>query len=106
MMYEFAGGWFLELTENKRSDQLLFDYYTGIWGMTLEDALAKGRHDFEFTGKPANFTLVISHHKRMKINRERNNQQRASNAILFERQKGLDKIMGLKICGFGKDLGL
>jgi hypothetical protein len=88
MMYELAGGCFLELTENKRSDQLLFDYYTGIWAMTsLEAALEKGRHDFACTDKPANFTLVVSHDKRKKINRERNIQQRPSDAVFIRAPK-------------------
>ena len=63
MIFEMAGGCFLELTDNKRSDQFLFHFYTTIWQMTLEDALAKGRHDYACTDKPANFTLVISHEK-------------------------------------------
>jgi len=75
------------LTENMRSDQLLFDYFTGIWDMTLEQALTKGRNDFPCTEKPANFTLVISHDQRRKINRERNLQQRPNNAIFLRAPK-------------------
>ena len=55
--------------------------------MTLEAALEKGRHDFACTGKPANFTLVISHDQRRKINRERNLQERPTNAIFLRAPK-------------------
>ena len=55
--------------------------------MTLDDALAKGRHDFACTDKPANSTLVISHDKRKKINRERNVQQRPSDAVFIRAPK-------------------
>ena len=55
--------------------------------MTLEDALAKGRNDFGCTEQPANFTLVISHDKRKKINREQNLQQRPKDAIFIRAPK-------------------
>ncbi|MGI9571153.1 MAG: AAA family ATPase, partial [Desulfobulbia bacterium] len=64
LLFQLAGGCFLELTENQRSDQILFDFYTGIWEISLEQALEKGRQDFPITKKPANFTLVRSHSKR------------------------------------------
>ena len=76
MLLDLAGGYFLELTENQRSDQILFDFYTGIWEVNLEQALQKGRQDFPTTKKPANFTLVISHEKRKNVNRERNLQDK------------------------------
>ena len=85
MLLDLAGGYFLELTENQRSDQILFDFYTGIWGISLEQALEKGRQDFPTTKKPANFTLVISHDKRKRLNRERNLQdkQKESGGAIF-----------------------
>ena len=43
MLFELAGGYYLELTQKRRSDQTLFDFHTGILEMNLEDALAKGR---------------------------------------------------------------
>ena len=55
--------------------------------MTLEQALAKGRHEFPCTDQPANFTLVISHDQRKKINRERNLQQRPKDAIFLRAPK-------------------
>ena len=87
MLFELASGRFLELTENKRSDEQLFEFYTGIWNMTLEDALVKGRNDFGCTEQPANFTLVISHDKRKKINREQNLRQRPKDAIFLRAPK-------------------
>ena len=44
--------------------------------MNLKDALAKGRQDFAATARHPNFTLVISHNKRKKFNREQNLQDR------------------------------
>ena len=55
--------------------------------MTLEDALVKGRNDFGCTEQPANFTLVISHDKRKKINREQNLRQRPKDAIFLRAPK-------------------
>ncbi len=51
--------------------------------MNLDDALAKGRQDFAATDKPANFTLVISHDKRKKINRQQNLQDKPSDAVFI-----------------------
>ena len=31
MLFELAGGRYLELIQNRRSDQTLFDFYTRIW---------------------------------------------------------------------------
>ena len=77
----------MELTQNKRSDQTLFDLYTGIWEMNLDDALAKGRQDFAATDKPANLTLAISHDQRKKLNRQQNLQDKPSGAVFVRAPK-------------------
>ncbi len=87
MLFELAGGCYLELTKNMRSHQTLFDFYTGIWEMNLEDALAKGRRDYAATAKHPNFTLVVSHNKRKKTNRERNLQDKPSEAVFVRAPK-------------------
>ena len=55
--------------------------------MNLEDALAKGRQYFAATDKPANFTLVISHDKRKKINRQQNLQDKPNDAVFVRAPK-------------------
>ena len=87
MLFELAGGCYLELTKNMRSDQTLLDFYTGIWGMNLGDAIAKGRRDDAATAKHPNFTMVVSHNKRKKINRERNLQDKPSEAVFVRAPK-------------------
>ena len=96
LLFQLAAGCFLELTENQRSDQILFDFYTGIWEICLEQALQKGRQDFPITKKPANFTLVISHEKRKRLNRERNLQdkQKESGGAIFLKAPLIGKVTG------------
>ena len=71
MLIEMCGGNRLILTENMRSDAKLFEAYTNL-GDNLQEALAEARAMFPVTGRPARYTLTISHKNRMRINRLRN----------------------------------
>ena len=55
--------------------------------MSLPDALSSGRFQFPETQNPANFTLVISHDKRKKVNRQRNMADRPKDAIFLRAPK-------------------
>ena len=87
MLFDLAGACYMQLTENKRSDQVLFDFYSGIRTMSLEDALIKGRQEFPVTEARPNYTLVISHDKRKRINRQLNLQERPRDAIFIRAPK-------------------
>ena len=73
MLFEMCGGNRLILSENFRSDDKLFNFYTSL-GNNLDEALAKARAMFPETQRPADYTLTMSHSKRMRINKLRNQQ--------------------------------
>jgi hypothetical protein len=74
MLYEMCGGNRFILTENMRSDAKLFSFYTSL-GDNLEEALARARKLFPATDRHAAYTLTMSHSRRMRINRIRNQQE-------------------------------
>ena len=73
MLYEMCGGNRFTLTENKRSDGKLFDFYTGLGQYAdVQEALRVARQLFPASKKPADFTLTMSHGRRIIINKQRN----------------------------------
>jgi hypothetical protein len=73
MLYEMCGGNKFTLTENKRSDGKLFDFYTGLGQYAdVQEALRVARQLFPASKKPADFTLTMSHGRRIIINKQRN----------------------------------
>ena len=89
LFHELAGGFKMTLTENKRSDQKLFDFYTGLKaGLTSERPLAEALVDARriFPVKPglADYYLCISHRTRMAVNHELNKQLKSDDAVLYE----------------------
>jgi hypothetical protein len=67
----------LTLCENKRSDAKLFGFYTSPkCGMddarNLQDALVEARELFPTTERQADYTLTMSHRRRVQINRKMN----------------------------------
>jgi 5-methylcytosine-specific restriction endonuclease McrA len=83
------------LNENKRSDQVLFDFYTSLipggsrYNEPLEDTLAWARQRFPVTDRIADVSLVISHAQRRAINRQMNRMLRTNNSTLLETSDGL-----------------
>jgi hypothetical protein len=73
LVYELAGGNRIELTENRRSDPTIFDF---IKSLRIDEpdekpiclAVAEARQLFPTTSARANFTLVMSHKRRIEIN--------------------------------------
>jgi len=89
LLYELVGGCRAELFENKRSDAVLFDFYTGIWQdhVVLEQCLLRARATFPVSEGPADFSLTVSHAARLAINRTMNQREKAFHAAVFFRCK-------------------
>ena len=77
MLLEMCGGSRLTLTENKRSDAKLFDFYTGLRCGTadareLQEVLLEARQLFPKTELQPDYTLTMSHKRRVQLNRAQN----------------------------------
>ena len=88
MLWEMCGGNRLVLTENQRSDERLFKFYTTL-GENLQEALERARNSFPVTKRPAAYTLTMSHTLRMQINRRRNDEEaRQRESLQIEEPQG------------------
>jgi hypothetical protein len=87
MVRDLAGSNRLTLTVNKRSDPILFEFYTSLARRTLADALEEARRRFPLTSLPAT-TLVISHARRRYLNMQRNLKEKPPDAIFFKAPGG------------------
>ena len=84
MLRDLVDGNRLTLTENKRSDQVLYQLYTSLQRRTLADALEEARARFPVTTRPAT-TIVISHARRRFLNMKHNLKDKpAAGAIFFK----------------------
>ncbi len=77
MLLEMCQGNRLTLTENRRSDQTLFNFYTSLkcgttFARPLDDALVEAKSLFPKTNRRALYTLTMSHRRRVQINRREN----------------------------------
>jgi len=75
------------LSENQRSDERLFDFYTTL-GENLQEALERARCSFPVTKRPAAYTLTMSHALRMQINRRRNEEQARAGCVQIKEPHG------------------
>ena len=89
LLHELAGGNRLTLTECRRADSPdLFHFYSSLisggsrWSTPLDAVLSEARALFTFEGI-ARHNLVISHRKRMRINRDINQRLRPEGAVLI-----------------------
>ena len=116
MLLEACQGNRLTLTENKRSDETLFKFYTSLLCGTplarpLDDALAEARLMFPKTNRRALYTLTMSHKRRIQINRRENMFLKSKGAVhlkaplFFARGGNMAQSMwvwpGLKLIGGG-----
>ena len=85
MIRDLSGGNILTLTENRRSDQILFDFYTSLSGRPLAEALQEARIPFPVTSRPAT-TIVISHARRRYLNMRRNLAEKVPDAVFYRAQ--------------------
>ena len=74
MLWDMCQGNKLVLTENKRSDAKLFDFYTNL-GDDLQSALRRAKQLFPRTKREAAYTLTMSHSRRVAVNKLRNRQE-------------------------------
>ena len=73
----------LVLTDNKRSDGVLFSFYTNLMTRPLADVLGEARVMFPVTERRADTTLVISHAKRRWINAQCNLRDKQPGAVFL-----------------------
>lgn len=90
MLLDMASGNRFTLTQNRRSDQRLFAFYTSLHCGTpeargLEEALNEARLAFPDTGGPVDYTLTMSHQRRVKINRAQNQRLKPAEEAVFIR---------------------
>jgi len=83
MIRDLAGGNRLTLLENKRSDSILFDFYTSLSARPLTEALQEARARFPVTSRPAT-TLVISHARRRYLCMRRNLAEKPIDAVFYK----------------------
>jgi len=77
LLHRMCGGNVVQLTECRRADSVLFDYYSSLieggtrFELPVARAVAEARGIFKFEGT-ARWNLVISHAKRVQLNRSLN----------------------------------
>jgi len=84
-LWRLCGGQFLELKENMRSDQILFDYYSKLLDKPLDIEHAKRTFPRQ-DGHPK-WSLVIPHRLRIKINGVQNKFEKPKDAVFIEKVK-------------------
>jgi hypothetical protein len=78
LLHRMCGGRFVNLTECRRSDGVLFDFYASLirggsrFEIPLCEAVKQARVQFPTDPEPARWNLVISHAKRVQLNRKLN----------------------------------
>ena len=80
------------LTENKRSDEAIFNFVTSLRPgeedeRDYSEALAEARQLFPATSQPADWTLTMSHRRRVAINAARNRALKPQCAVFFEHKR-------------------
>ena len=86
LLHRLASGNRLTLTECRRSDTVLFDFYSSLtpggvkYDEPLCDILQSAKETFTYSG-PCRWNLVISHRRRVQINRELNHYFKPPGAI-------------------------
>ena len=94
MFHRICGGNRIRLTECKRSDATLFDWYTSLerdgarYNIPLDDVLHEARRFFNGNATP-NYTLCIDHRLRKIVNREANERLKPKDAIWLEAPKSV-----------------
>ncbi len=86
MLQEMCGSNRLTLTENRRSDARLFAFYTGLLCGTpcargLQEALADARAQFPVTERRADYTIVMSHRRRVQLNASEVKRRKPEEAV-------------------------
>ena len=91
-LHWLSGGRRLVLRECRRSERLLFDWYSSLiaggcrFDQPLSQVLDEARQTFNFTG-PARHNLCLSHRRRIRINAECNRHFKPAEGCVFVRAK-------------------
>jgi hypothetical protein len=89
LLHVLAGGNRCTLTECRRGDRKLFDFYSSLIPggsraeLPVQTCIAQAKAVFRSSG-PARWNLVISHRRRCLINAERNRAEAPPGAVLLE----------------------
>jgi hypothetical protein len=89
LLHAMAGGNRCTLTECRRGDRKLFDFYSSLIPggsraeLPVHECVAQARAVFQ-SSAPARWNLVISHRRRCAINAERNRAEAPPTAVLLE----------------------
>jgi len=89
LLHKMAGGNVVTLTECRRSDKVLFDFYVSLvlggtrFTMPLNNALVEAKALFRYGGF-CRSNLVISHRRRIRLNKHINEQMAPANAVRLE----------------------
>ena len=74
----------LTLTGNRRSDHVLFDFYTCLSSPPLAEVLREARILFPVTTRQPDTTLVISHARRRFLDVKRNLREKPPDAVFLK----------------------
>jgi hypothetical protein len=89
LLHTMSGGNRCFLTECRRGDRRLFDFYTSLlaggsrFQLSLRECVEQAGSLFQHNG-PARWNLVISHRKRVELNRAQNQAEAPPGAVLLE----------------------
>jgi hypothetical protein len=88
LLHTLAGGNRCTLTECRRGDRRLFDFYSSLVHgpraeLPVQQAVAQAKALFHATA-PERWNLVISHRRRVQINADRNRAEAPPGAVLLE----------------------
>jgi len=89
LLYSLAGGARCTLTECRRGDKRLFDFYASLipggsrCELPVAEAVRAAKQIFNHDA-PARWNLCISHRKRIEINRQRNRAEAPDDAVFLE----------------------
>ena len=101
MLRSCVGGARLTLTESKRSDQVLFDWYSSLavggsrYGQPWEEVLAQARAAFPPKGK-ADYHLCLSHNTRRRVNKLVQRQRTRGQALRLQGKPPLGQLMWIQ----------
>ena len=88
-MHTLCSGNAVTLTECRRSDAELFSFYSSLilggarFELPLVEAVKQAKAQFSYDA-PARWNLVVSHHRRVRLNREHNEQEAPPGAVRLE----------------------
>ena len=89
LLHTFASGNRCVLTECRRGDRRLFDFYSSLvpggsrYHLPVADAVKEAKREFRHDGS-ARWNLVISHRKRVELNRVNNRAAAPDDAVFLE----------------------